>query len=474
MKGKPQIIVAGILDTKGAEIRFIADRVQAAGGEPVILDLSLRENTGWADVSHSLLLRRAGLRPEESPHLTRTEAAEIIVASAIEIVGEMLGQKKIDGMIAFGGSTGTSMATRIMRRLPIGMPKLVLSTMASGDVGPYIGTRDIAMLYPIAEVGLNAITRRVLNYSAAAIVAMSSPPALPLEDTKPIIACSMLGVTTPCVLRASERLKMSGYDVIINHAVGSGGRSMEELIAEGHIAGVFDVTTHEVGEFVLGGPMSGGPDRLTAAGLKGIPQVLSTGGLELLVFGLPETVPRYLRDEAEKGLTGRVIHMHNRDITVVGTTPAEAFDIGRYLAEKLNMAKGPTVLTVPTRGWSAYDIAGPDPELGWVGPGPGPLWVGDPSRPEYSLRAKRFLEGVYAVIDRAKPNLEVIEIGRHLNDPEFSDFATGLLCSMLSGTWKKRGGCKKIDCDVAWKATGSSEWRHHAAAHVSCQKTKKS
>jgi uncharacterized protein (UPF0261 family) len=437
MKGKPRILVAGILDTKGVEIRFIADRIQAAGGKPIVLDLSLKEDSGWADVTLGLLLRRTGRQPEELSILTRTEASEIIVAAAIEIVVEMVAQKKIDGMIASGGSTGTSMATRIMHRLPIGMPKLMLSTMASGDVSSYIGTRDIAMLYPIAEVGLNAVTRQILNYAAAAIVAMSSPPVLSSEDTKPIIACTMLGVTTLCVLRASEHFKMAGYDVNVHHAVGAGGRSMEELITEGHIAGVFDVTTHEVGEFVLGGPMSGGPYRLTAAGEKGVPQVVSTGGLDLLVFGLPETVPRYLRDEAEKGLPGRVIYMHNLDITVVGTTPEEAFAIGRYLAEKLNRAKGPTVLTVPMRGWSAYDIAGPDPELGWTGPGPGPFWVGDPSRPERSLRAKRFLEGVYAVIDRAKPNLKVIEIERHLNDPEFVDFNTNLLCSMLSGTWEK-------------------------------------
>ena len=160
VKGKPNIVVAGILDTKGAEIKFIAERVRAAGGEPIVLELSLREESGEADVSLSDLLLLANRSPEELVSMVRTEAAEIIVGSAVTKITEMLSRNMIDGMIAFGGSTGTSMATRIMRVFPIGLPKLMLSTMASGDVSSYVGTRDIAMLYPIAEVGLNAITRR--------------------------------------------------------------------------------------------------------------------------------------------------------------------------------------------------------------------------------------------------------------------------------------------------------------------------
>ncbi|MCX5814320.1 MAG: Tm-1-like ATP-binding domain-containing protein [Proteobacteria bacterium] len=437
MTGKPRIIVAGILDTKGTEIKFIADRVRAAGGEPIILELSLKEETGWADVSLSALLSRAGRAPEELVSMVRTEAAEIIVASALEVVAEMIAQDRLDGMIAFGGSTGTSMATRIMRVLPIGMPKLMLSTMASGDVSSYVGTRDITMLYPIAEVGLNAITRRILNYAAAAIVAMASPPVLPSEDIKPIIGCTMLGATTLCVLHASGHFNASGYDVMINHAVGSGGKSMEELITEGCIVGVLDITTHEIADFLLGGVMGAGPDRLTAACEKGIPQVVSTGGLDMIVFGPPEAVPERFRAEAAKQLPGRTIRMHNPDLTIVGTTPEEAFVMGQYMAEKLNRAKGPTVLTVPMRGWTAYDIAAPDMNLGWPGPGPGPFWVADPHKPEWSLRAKRFLEGLYTKVDLTKPNLSVMEVDRHVNEHEFADLVAGLLFRMLSGTWKK-------------------------------------
>jgi uncharacterized protein (UPF0261 family) len=369
--------------------------------------------------------------------VARPEAVEIILAPAIEIIREMTAQGGVDGMIAFGGSTGTTMAAKIMRELPIGMPKLILSTMASGDVSSYVGTRDIAMLFPIAEAGLNVITRRILNYAAAAIVGMASPPPLPSIEIKPLIGCTMLGATTPCVLRASEHLKAEGYDVMINHAVGSGGRSMEELINEGLITGVLDLTTHEIADFLLGGVMGAGPDRLTAACKKGIPQVVSTGGLEMIVFGPPETVPGRLSDEAAKGLPGRSIRLHNPAITIVGTTPDEAFVFGQYMAEKLNGAKGPTVLTVPMRGWSAYDVSAPDLNLGWAGPGQGPFWVADPRKPECSLRAAHFLEGLYGKIDRTNPNLAVMEIDRHFNDPEFADFNAKLLSQMLLGAYKK-------------------------------------
>lgn len=437
MERKPNIVVTGILDTKGTEIKFIAERVRAAGGDATVLELSLREESGWADISLSDLLSLAGRTREDLISMVRTEAAEIIVASAATKVSQMLSQKSIDGIIAFGGSTGTSMATRIMRVLPIGIPKLMLSTMASGDVSSYVGTRDITMLYPIAEVGLNAITRPILNYAAAAIVAMASPPELPEEDIKPVIGCTMLGATTLCVLRASEYFSKSGYDVLVNHAVGSGGKSMEELIREGRIAGMLDITTHEIADYLFGGIMGAGPDRLTAAGDNDIPQVLSTGGLDMLIFGPLETVPQKFRDEAAQGVPGRALRTHNPDITIVGTTPGEAFLMGQHVAEKMNRAKGSTALTVPMRGWTAYDIAAPNTALAWPGPGAGPFWVPDVEKPEWSSRAIRFLEGIDSVLDRTRPNVIALQIDRHLNEPEFADLNANLLSEMLSGTWRK-------------------------------------
>lgn len=437
MAGRPKVIVAGILDTKGNEIRFIADRIRAMGGDSTILELSVGKEVGWADISLSEVLKRKGRRTDEIFMMERAKGADLVVEGAVDLISELWERGEIGGMIACGGSLGTSMATRIMQTLPIGVPKLMLSTMASGDVRPYVGTRDICMLYPIAEAGLNAITRKVFNNAAAAIVGMAS--ALPIRQTeeKPLIGCMMFGATTPAVIRASRYFEEKGYEVLINHAVGSGGRSMEELITEGHMVGVLDITTHEIIGYLLGGIFNAGPDRLTAAGLKGIPQVVSTGGLDMIVFGPRDTVPKEFEEEELQGVAGRVIYMHNPAISCVGLTPDEASMVGQHVAEKLNLAEGPTAICIPLRGWGAYDIAGPNLSLGWAGPGPGPFWVGDLEKPEWSLRARRFLEGLNGKIELEKWNLEVLIVDRHMNEPEFADLMAKLLDDMLSGRWEK-------------------------------------
>jgi uncharacterized protein (UPF0261 family) len=330
------------------------------------------------------------------------------------------------------GSMGTSMATRVMQTLPIGVPKIMLSTMASGDVRPYVGTKDIGMLYPIAEVGLNVVTRKVLNNAAGAVVGMASMPKPEDVKEKPLVGCMMFGVTTPCVLRASKYFEDKGYDVMINHAVGSGGRSMEELITDGYIVGMLDITTHEIGDLLLGGVLSAGPDRLTAAGKKGIPQVVAPGGLDMINFGAPDTVPKHFREDPT-----RLVHSHNPTVTLVNTTPEEGYMFGKHIAEKLNRATGPTVICMPLRGWGAYDTAGRAPELGWAEDKPAPMWVADPDNPKWSLRGTRFIQGLREVIDRDKPNLDVLLVDRHMNEPAFADLLAGLLDEMLAGTWKK-------------------------------------
>jgi uncharacterized protein (UPF0261 family) len=433
----PRIIVAGILDTKGKEIKFLAERVRCAGGDPVILELSVAKEVGWADISLSQILREVGHRVDEVSVIERAKASELIVGGAIPIVTRMLQGGEVQGIIAYGGSLGTSMATRIMRSLPIGFPKVMLSTMTSGDIGCYVGTRDISMLYPIAEAGLNMVTRKILNYAAAGIVGMASAPEINTLQEKPLIGCTMLGVTTPGVLRAARWFEERGYEVMIIHAVGSGGRSMEELITERCILGVLDFTTHEITDHLLGGVLNAGPDRLTSAGLSAIPQVISTGGLELIDFGPPSTVPAKLGDEASAGLKGRVIHTHNPSVTVVGITPDETFTIGQHIGMKLNLAQGPTAICIPLRGWGAYDLSEPNLNLGWAGPGPGPLWLPDHKKQDWSLRAKYFLEGLISKVDLERSNVDVLVIDRHINEPEFAVFTADLLYQMLSGTWKK-------------------------------------
>ncbi len=435
MARRPKIIVAGVLDTKGNEIKFIADRVRMAGGEPIILELSVGKEVGWADIGVSEIVAKAGRTTQEIFAMERAKASDVIVEGAIKLVAELREQGKLDGIIAMGGSMGTSMATRVMQSLPIGVPKIMLSTMASGDVRPYVGTKDIGMIYPIAEVGLNAVTRTVLNNAAGAVVGMATAPALEAAVEKPLIGCMMFGVTTPCVLRASQYFEDKGYDVMINHAVGSGGSSMEELITDGYIAGMLDITTHEIADYLFGGVLSAGPDRLTAASRKGIPQVVSVGGLDLINFGARDTLPK--KYEEELHLPGRAIYVHNPTVTCAGISIDEAYQLGLHIAEKLNQAKGPTALCVPLRGWGAVDIAAPNKDLGWAGPGPGPVWTVDPKHPTWSLRASRLVEALREKIDRQKSNLDVLLVDKHMNEPEFADIQAELLDEMLAGKWVK-------------------------------------
>lgn len=435
MDKKPEILVAGILDTKGKEIKFLADRVKAAGGNPTILELSAGSEVGWADIPLSSVLKEAGSKPEEIFSLDRGKAADIIVEGAKKIAARLLNEGKLEGMIAYGGSMGTSMATRIMQSLPIGIPKFMLTTMASGDVSPYVGTKDICIMYPIAEAGLNKVTRTILNNAAGAVVGMATPPQLEAAEERPLIGCTMFGVTTPCVLRASKYFEDRDYDVMILHATGSGGRSLEELIRDGYMVGVLDITTHEVGDYLLGGVLSAGPDRLTAAGEMGIPQVIAPGGLDLINFGPKDTVPQRLLQETDQ--PGRGLYIHNPTVTCIGVSLEEAYQVGEHIAQKLNAAKGPAALCIPMRGWGACDLPAPNKDLGWAGPGAGPVWVADPENPNWSLRSTYFVNALRQTIDRTKPNLDVLLVDKHLNEPDFADLLAQLLEEMLTGKWSK-------------------------------------
>ena len=429
------IVVAGILDTKGHEIKYIAERVAAAGAQPTIMELTVGGEVGWADIPVSALVAKQGKTVADLAGVDRSKAADIVMAGARQVALELLNEGRLDGIIAFGGSMGSSIAAHIMQGLPIGVPKVLLSTMTSGDVSPYVGTKDIAMIYPIAEVGLNRVTRKVLNNAAACVVGMASAPPITTEADKPLIGCMMFGVTTPTVLHASAYFEQRGYDVMVNHAVGSGGRSMEELIADGYIAGILDITTHEIADEMLGGVLGAGPDRLTAAGRTGIPQVVSVGGLDLINFGPRHTLPK--KYEEEINLPGRAIYVHNPTVTCAGVSVEETRQIGVELATKLSAAVGPTVLCVPLRGWGAVDLAAPDKALGWAGPGKGPVWWPDPEHLEWSLRNRYLFEGLITKFDFAKPNLDVLLVDRHMNDPAFADLMAELLEEMLTGRWTK-------------------------------------
>jgi uncharacterized protein (UPF0261 family) len=258
---------------------------------------------------------------------------------------------RLHGVASVGGSGNSSIAARAMRDLPVGVPKLIVSTVASGDTRPYVGAVDITMMYSVVDIeGINRFSARILTNAAAAIAGMAGvrPPAR--EEERPLVGATMFGVTTPCVSRARERLEELGYEVLVFHATGTGGQSLEALVADGFLAGVLDATTTELADELVGGVLSAGPERLEAAGRAGLPQVVSLGALDMVNFGPAETVPERFRD--------RNLYVHNPTVTLMRTTPDECAELGRRIAAKLNDAAGPTVLFVPLGGVSAIDVDG--------------------------------------------------------------------------------------------------------------------
>jgi len=287
------------------------------------------------------------------------------------------------------------------RAVPVGVPKVIVSTLASGDVRPYVGTRDVMMVYSVVELaGLNRISRMVLANAADAMIGMVTRRTNEATSSKPVIAATMFGVTTPCVTAAKAILEAAGYEVLVFHATGTGGRTMEGLIRDGFVAGVLDLTTTELADELAGGVMAAGPDRLTAAGLRGIPQVISVGALDMVNFGPPETVPEKYKD--------RKFHRHNPTVTLMRTTPEEMDRIGKEIAEKVSAAAGPTRILVPLKGVSAIDKDGQP--FGW---------------PEADAALFQSLR------NWVHPANLLIEHELHINDPAFAEAAAKELLKLL-------------------------------------------
>ncbi|MBS5397785.1 MAG: Tm-1-like ATP-binding domain-containing protein [Lachnospiraceae bacterium] len=431
---KPNIIVAGILNTKGESVRYIAERVKAAGGNPQIMELSLGKECGWADIPLRKVLEPVGVTPEDIFSMDRAGACKLVTEGATDTILRLYREGRVHGIISTGGSMGTTIACTMMRALPIGIPKIMLSTEASGDVSMHVGTRDICMLYPIAETGLNKITRKILNYAASGIVGMASAPDTEKVKDRPLVGCMMFGVTTPCVLRAQKHMEMEGYEVLINHCTGAGGRSMEEMLEEGYISGMLDLTTEEVTADVFDTKYQrSGPARLRTAAKKGIPQVISVGGSELMLFEGISDIPDDLKKEIQDGVRG--LYDHNPSVACVAITAEETRKLATEFCKRLACAVAPTVICIPMRGWGGCDIASPDLELGWAGEGPGPTWIPG-ENPIHSRRSEIMLEVLKKELPR-KNNIEVLAIDKHINEEEFSDVASELLTEMLNGTWKR-------------------------------------
>ncbi|GMV79492.1 MAG: hypothetical protein AMXMBFR7_06760 [Planctomycetota bacterium] len=353
------IYALATMDSKGLENAYVAQRIRVAGSKAVTVDLgTLAAPAVSPDIPREAVAR---CHPQGERHvLGQTDRGQAVTAMSEALVAFLKREHeagKLAGVIGLGGSGGTALIAPAMRALPIGMPKLMVSTVASGNTKPYVGECDIAMLYSVVDVaGLNAVSRQVLGNAAHAIAGMVQTE-LPAGERKPTVGLTMFGVTTPCVTQVRAALEAAGFDALTFHATGSGGQAMEKLVESGLIQGVMDITTTEVADEVVGGVFPAGPKRFDAILERQIPYVLSLGALDMVNFGARETVPKAFKD--------RKLHVHNAQVTLMRTTPAENRACARWIAGKLNKSKAPLILLVPEGGVSLLDAPGQpfhDPE----------------------------------------------------------------------------------------------------------------
>lgn len=349
----PSVVLLGTLDTKGDEYAFVRDRLIAAGLTVVVVDAGVLGTPGLtADVTRDQVAAAAdadlgALRDAGD----RGAAVTAMAAGAAAVVRRLYDEGRCDGALALGGTGGTSIAAAAFRELPLGVPKVIVSTAAAGDTSAYLRETDLVLMPSVVDVaGVNRLSARILANAAAAVAGMVT--AEPVHDTAdlPLLAASMFGVTTPAVDMARGRLADLGYEVLVFHMTGTGGRTLESLASSGQLAGVLDLTTTELADELVGGVFSAGPDRLTAAGRAGIPQVVSVGALDMVNFGPLDTVPPQF--------AGRNLFVHNPSVTLMRTTPAECAELGRRLATRLNGSTGPVALLLPLRGISAIAVEG--------------------------------------------------------------------------------------------------------------------
>ncbi|AKL65059.1 Tm-1-like ATP-binding domain-containing protein [Streptomyces goshikiensis] len=407
------VVLLGTLDTKGVEYGWLRERLLRAGVEVVLVDTGIMDEPRVpADIPREAVARAAGAELSELRAAADRGAAVTTMARGAEATLLRLhAEGRLDGVLAIGGSGGTSIASRAMRALPLGVPKLMVSSMASGNVAPYVGSSDITMMYSVVDIaGINSVSAPVLTNAVAAIAGMAKAfarsssahgPARLGAGGRPLIAASMAGVTTVGVDAARERLTELGYEVLVFHVSGTGGRTLETLAGQGIFAGVLDLTLSELADDLCGGVLSAGPDRLSAAGRAGIPQVVSLGALDMVKFGPLETLPEHARY--------RRVRVHNPSITVIRTTESECAELGRRVAAKLRAATGPTAVCLPLRGLST---------------------LGAPGGPYHDRRADQALfsalrEGLRGSAAR------LYDYDTHINDPAFGRAAADRLHDMI-------------------------------------------
>jgi uncharacterized protein (UPF0261 family) len=397
------IAVLGTFDTKGNEHAFVANLITARGHKPLLIDAG----TGGRpkikpDIPSATLARAGGSSMKDiKDQNDRGAAVAIMAQGAPEILKRLAEKNRIQGVVSLGGGGGTSICTAAMRALPIGFPKVMVSTMASGDVSPYVGVTDVVMIPSIVDIaGLNRISRLILTNAAGAICGMVETDPPPTND-KPIIVASMFGNTTDCVSRARLILEKAGYEVLIFHSTGSGGRTMESLIASGMVAGVLDITTTEWADELLGGVLGAGPERLEAAARHGVPAIVAPGCLDMVNFGPHETIP-------EK-LAHRNFYQHNREITLMRTSAEECAELGQVIGKKISASTGPVTFMIPQNAVSI--ISAPDARFH------------DP------IADKVLFQAIRAYL---RDDIPVIELPHEINDQTFAEACANELLANIA------------------------------------------
>lgn len=416
----PTVLLIGTLDTKGTEYRFVRDRLRDKGIKTILVDFGVfGEIADDVDVSAVEVAERggaqlAGLKIAREGSETRAHAMQIMTAGLTNLLKELLDAHQVDAVFGMGGSGGSSVISAVMRSAPVGVPKFLVSTMASGDVSGYVDISDLTIMHSVTDIlGLNRVSRVILGNAAASIAGMAlehHESKQSDEGDRPLVAVTMFGVTTPCVRRVTDQLAERGFETVVFHAVGPGGRAMEMLISEGMVDAVVDITTSELVDGEFGGKFAGGPERMRSAVRAGIPTVMVPGAIEVLNFGTVASVPE------KYNVPERKLIVHNTSVCAVRVNEDESRLLGTEFASRLKGSTGNIRMVIPTRGFSSYCQ---QPDGPWINP----------------EADAAFIEAFEEANDGLVP---VRKVAANINDPEFAD----AVVEEFMGVWGaiSRGG----------------------------------
>jgi len=400
---KKTIVLLGRLDSKGKEYAYVKSQMLRGGFDVIVVDAGTRGTPQFEpDIPRQEVASAAGVKIQDVVDpADENKEIRVMMEGASKIARQLHDSGKLDGIMCLGGSRGTAIGTAAMRALPFGIPKMMVSTIASGDMRPYVATKDITLIHSVTDiVGLNRMTKRLLTYAAGAVMGAVATNLEFQASDRPLIAMSSMGGINRAVFAAQKTLEDKGFEVVAFHTVGTGGRALEETVDQGMIDGVLDLVTHELTDHLYGGYCDAGPTRLEAAGKKGIPQVIVPGCVDFIVFSPPEKIPENFKD--------RKVYRHTPEVAVVRANKDEMASIGRVMAEKLNRALGPIAMVIPNRGFSPANRRG---------------------KALYDPEADRAF--VEVLRQSLKPPVRFVEVDAHINEERFANQAVDLLCELM-------------------------------------------